>query len=140
MLNSQVIYEATLLKWLPCFLPLLEFYNTTNILVNLFFGPMLNAARGVALQLNNAVLGFVNNFMTAVNPQITKSFASGEHESMFNLVRKSAKFSYYLLLLLVLPILFNTEFLMELWLKDVPAHAVSFVRLFLIFLPLFLPL
>ena len=105
----------------------------TNILVNLFFGPMLNAARGVALQLNNAVLGFVNNFMTAVNPQITKSFASGEHESMFNLVRKSAKFSYYLLLLLVMPILFNTEFLMELWLKDVPAHAVSFVRLFLIF-------
>ena len=105
----------------------------TNIMVNLFFGPMMNAARGVALQLNNTVLGFVNNFMIAVNPQITKSYASGDHENMFSLVRKSARFSYYLLFILVLPILFNTEFLMGLWLKEVPAHAVSFVRLFLIF-------
>ena len=105
----------------------------TNIIVNLFFGPMMNAARGVALQLNNAVIGFVNNFMIAVNPQITKLFASGDHENMFSLARKSARFSYYLLLILVLPILFNTEFLMGLWLKEVPAHAVIFVRLFLVF-------
>ena len=71
--------------------------------------------------------------MIAVNPQITKLFASGDHENMFSLARKSARFSYYLLLILVLPILFNTEFLMGLWLKEVPAHAVIFVRLFLVF-------
>lgn len=68
-----------------------------NILVNLFSGPAVNAARGVAVQLNGAVQGFVTNFMTAVNPQITKSYASGEKEYMFSLVRKSSRMSFCLL-------------------------------------------
>ena len=104
-----------------------------NILVNLFSGPAVNAARGVAVQLNGAVQGFVTNFMTAVNPQITKSYASGEKEYMFSLVRKSSKMSFCLLLLLALPVIFNAEFILGLWLRDVPAHSALFVQLFLIF-------
>lgn len=104
-----------------------------NILVNLFSGPSVNAARGVAVQLNGAIQSFVTNFMTAVNPQITKSYASGDHDYMFSLIRKSSRMSFYLLFVLALPVLFNTEYVMSLWLKDVPEHAVLFVQLFLIF-------
>ena len=104
-----------------------------NILVNMFSGPSVNAARGVAVQLNGAIQSFVTNFMTAVNPQITKSYASGDHDYMFSLMRKASRMSFYLLFVLALPVLFNTEWLMSLWLKDVPDHSVLFVRLFLIF-------
>ena len=104
-----------------------------NILVNLFSGTAVNAARGVAVQLNSAIQSFVTNFMTAVNPQITKSYASGETDYMFSLVRRSTRMSYCLLLLLAVPVLFNTEYILGLWLKDVPAHTALFVRLFLIF-------
>ena len=104
-----------------------------NILVNLFSGPAVNAARGVAVQLNGAVQGFVTNFMTAVNPQITKSYASGDNEYMFTLVRRSSRLSFCLLYLIALPVIFNAEYLLGIWLKEVPAHASLFVQLFLIF-------
>ena len=104
-----------------------------NILVNLFSAPAVNAARGVAVQLNGAVQGFVNNFMTAVNPQITKSYASGDSEYMFTLVRRSSRLSFCLLYLIALPVIFNAEYLLGIWLKEVPAHAPLFVQLFLIF-------
>ncbi len=104
-----------------------------NILVNMFSGPAVNAARGVAVQLNGAVQGFVTNFMTAVNPQITKSYAAGENDYLFPLLGKSSKMSFYLLLVMALPILFNTEYLLGLWLKDVPDHTALFARLFLVF-------
>ncbi|MBE6240292.1 MAG: lipopolysaccharide biosynthesis protein [Bacteroidales bacterium] len=104
-----------------------------NILVNLFSGPAVNAARGMAVQLNGAVQGFVTNFMTAVNPQITKSYASGDHGYMFSLVRRSSRMSFYLLLMMVIPLLLNTDTVLSLWLKDVPAHTTLFVQLFLIF-------
>ena len=104
-----------------------------KILVNLFYGTAVNAARGVAMQLNGAVQGFVTNFMTAVNPQITKSYASGDHGYMFYLMSKSSRMSYYLLFVLALPVLFNTEYILDLWLKDVPSHSGLFVQLFLVF-------
>ena len=104
-----------------------------NILLNVFFNPAVNAARGVALQLNNAVQGFVTNFMIAVNPQLTKSYASGEHKYMFSLMKRASRMSFYLLLVLSLPILFNTESVLAIWLKDVPEHTFAFVRLFLVF-------
>ena len=104
-----------------------------NILVNIFSGSVaVNAARGVALQLSNAVQGFVTNFMTAVNPQITKSYAAGDRTYMFSLMRKSSRMAYYLLLMIVLPVLFNTDFLLVLWLDEVPEMSVDFARLFLI--------
>lgn len=104
-----------------------------NILVNLFSGPAVNAARAVAFQLNGAVQNFVTNFMTAVNPQITKSYASGDHDYMHSLLRKSSRMSFYLLFVLSLPVLFNTDFVLSLWLKEVPDYAASFVRLFIIY-------
>ena len=104
-----------------------------NILVNLFSGPAVNAARGVAVQLNGAVQGFVTNFMTAVNPQITKSYASGDMDYLFPLLRRSSRMSFYLLFMIALPVIFNAEYLMQIWLKEVPEHSVLFVQLFLIF-------
>lgn len=104
-----------------------------NILVNLFSGPAVNAARGVAVQLNGAVQGFVTNFMTAVNPQITKSYAAGDREYMFGLIRRSSRMSFYLLFLIALPVILNVDYLLSIWLKEVPAHSSLFVKLFLIF-------
>ena len=104
-----------------------------NILVNLFFGPAMNAARGVAMQVFTALQGFVTNFMTAVNPQITKSYAAGDYDYLFALIRKSSKMSFYLLFVIALPVLFNTEYLLQIWLKEVPQGTVLFVQLFLIF-------
>lgn len=104
-----------------------------NILINIFFDTAVNAARGVAVQLNGAVQGFVTNFMTAVNPQITKSFASSDKEYMISLIMRSSRISFYLLFVIALPILFNTEYVLGIWLKDVPQYTASFVRLFLIF-------
>ena len=104
-----------------------------NILVNLFSGPVVNAARGIAVQLNGSVQSFVTNFMTAVNPQITKSYAAGDHKYVFSLIGKSSRMAFYLLSLMAIPIIFNTELLLQLWLKEVPEHTVLFVQLFLMF-------
>ncbi|WP_455674282.1 lipopolysaccharide biosynthesis protein [Phocaeicola sp.] len=104
-----------------------------NVVINLFCGPTVNAARGIAFQVNNAIHGFVSNFMTALNPQITKSYASGDHAYMITLVYQGARLSFYMLLLLSLPVLINTHFLLTLWLKIVPEHTVLFVQLVLLF-------
>lgn len=104
-----------------------------NVVINLFCGPAVNAARGIAFQVNNAVNGFVVNFMTALNPQITKQYATGNRKYMMKLIFQGARLSFYMLLLLSLPILVNTHYVLGLWLKTVPEHAVSFVRLVLVF-------
>ena len=104
-----------------------------NIILNIFFGPTVNAARGIANQVNTAITGFVQNFMTAFNPQITKSYASGDGEYMMTLIFQGARLSFYMLLLLSLPVLINTHYILVIWLKIVPEHAVLFVRLILIF-------
>lgn len=104
-----------------------------NVVLNLFWGPALNAARGIAQQVNNAIGGFVGNFMTALNPQITKSYAAGESEYTMSLIYKAARFSYYLLLIFSLPMLLNTDYLIHLWLGQVPEHVVLYVRLILVF-------
>lgn len=104
-----------------------------NIIVNLFYGPTVNAARGIAGQVNSAVSGFVSNFMTALNPQITKSYAAGDRTYMMSLIYQGARLSFYMLLLLSLPILVNTHYILVVWLKLVPEHAVLFVQLTLVF-------
>lgn len=104
-----------------------------NIAINLFCGPAVNAARGIAFQVNAAINGFVTNFMTALNPQITKSYAAGNQNYMMNLIFQGARLSFYMLLLLSLPVLVNTHYILSIWLKIVPEHAVFFVRLVLIF-------
>lgn len=104
-----------------------------NVIINLFSGPAINAARGIAMQVNNAVNGFVSNFQTALNPQITKSYASGEYKYMMNLIFQGSRLSYYILLLLILPILCNTHFILKLWLGQVPEHTILFTQLILLF-------
>lgn len=104
-----------------------------NIIINLFCGPAVNAARGIAFQVNTAISGFVSNFMTALNPQITKSYAKKEMTYMMTLIYQGARFSFYMLLLLSLPIIIETDYILMLWLKEVPEHTALFVRLILIF-------
>jgi O-antigen/teichoic acid export membrane protein len=103
-----------------------------NILLNIFIGPIINAARGIANQVNGAVNGFVSNYMTALNPQITKSYALNEREYLLKLVERGSRFAFYIMLLIVLPILLETQFVLTLWLKHFPAHTIAFVQLILI--------
>lgn len=104
-----------------------------NILLNLFCGVTVNAARGIAMQVSNAVMQFSNNFMTALNPQITKSYAIGDKEYLMKLVFQGSRLSFYLLLFISLPLIIETETVLALWLKTVPAHTVLFVRLILVY-------
>lgn len=104
-----------------------------NIIINLFCGPAVNAARAIANRINTAVLGFANSFMTAINPQITKSYASGEYEKMMGAIYEGAKFSFFLLLLLGLPVIMESEYIIHLWLGQVPEHTVLFVQLTILY-------
>ena len=104
-----------------------------NIVINLFCGPAVNAARGIAFQVNAAIHSFVTNFMTALNPQITKSYASGDWKYMMTLLFQGARLSYYILLMFSLPVIINTHYILKLWLGQVPEHTVLFVQLVLIF-------
>ena len=103
-----------------------------NILINLFFGPAVNAARGIANQVNTAVVGFVTNFQTALNPQIIKNYASGNIDYTFKLAFQGARLSFYILLILSLPIILNTHYILTLWLGIVPEHTTYFIQLVLI--------
>lgn len=104
-----------------------------NLLANSYFGLVINAARGIASQVDSMLVSFVNNFTTAVNPQITKSYAARDYEYMYYLIFRSAKFSYFLIMFFAIPIICETEFLLNLWLDNiVPEHTVSFVRLALV--------
>lgn len=103
-----------------------------NILLNIFFGPVVNAARAVAFQVNSTINQFVTNFITAVNPQITKYYANNEKESMIKLVFQSSKLAYFLLFILSMPVLLETHFILMLWLKQIPENTILFVRLVII--------
>ena len=103
-----------------------------NILMNLFFGVTVNAARGISIQVQGAVTKFVMDFTTAINPQITKSYAANDIQRSLDLVYKGARFSFFLLLMLALPIMFKTPYILQLWLKQYPEFAVAFVILTLI--------
>lgn len=103
-----------------------------NILLNLFIGPVINTARGIAMSVSTAVGSLSGNFMAALNPQITKSYVSEDYSYMISLVERGARFSFYIILLFAMPILFETEFVLTLWLKHYPEHTVNFVRLILL--------
>lgn len=109
-------------------------FNTQGVssLGNIVFGVAFNAARGVALWVENIVKQFVTNFLTAINPQITKSWASGDRHYCFELVSKGAKFSYLVILAFFIPFLFEAEGILDLWLVDVPADSALFVKLTLV--------
>ena len=104
-----------------------------NLLLNVFFGPVVNAARAIAFQIQGAVLQFVSNFMTAVRPQVIKNYAEGNVERMYSLTFYTAKFSYMLMLALVVPICCEIKFILHLWLGDaVPENTALFAVLVLV--------
>ena len=109
-------------------------FNTqgVNIVTNLYFGVAVNAARGVASQAEGIIRQFVTNFTTAINPQITKSYAAGDMSYMYSLVCRGAKFSYFLMFFFAVPFMFETETIMQLWLKNYPPEAPLFLRLSMI--------
>ncbi|HPX98853.1 MAG TPA: lipopolysaccharide biosynthesis protein [Bacteroidaceae bacterium] len=103
-----------------------------NLLLNMFFGTAVNAARGIAYQVYVNINGFMVNFSEAFKPQITKSYANNEKEGMMKLVFQSSKFSYFLLFILILPVFLETPIILDIWLVDVPEHTVILCRLMLI--------
>lgn len=104
----------------------------TNILVNIFHSVAANAAMGVGHQVNSALTGLVSNFQTAFKPQITKSYASGDYEYLTSLTNYASKISFFLLFLVSLPIILNIEWVLQLWLERVPAHAGELCIVFII--------
>lgn len=99
-----------------------------NVLINLFFGVTYNAARGIAGQVENALNAFVQNFMMALNPQITKAYAAGDFKYVNKVLCLGTKYVFYLFLILCLPVFFNIDYILGLWLKQVPEYAALFVR------------
>ncbi len=105
-----------------------------NLLLNAFGGPAVNAANGIANSVCTVVSSFVNNFTQAFNPQITKQYAAGEYESLMKLLIYGSKYSYYLMFILALPVIFNAHYILHLWLGIVPEHTVTFTRWIFVFL------
>jgi len=103
-----------------------------NILLNMFFNPSVNAARGIAYQVNTTVSHFFTNFYTAVRPQITKYYAQQDLDNMFKLVFRSSKMAFFLILLISLPLIIEAPYVIQLWLGQLPEYVVPFMRLILV--------
>lgn len=136
----RLVFEKDILKEMSGFAGWNFFGNTAfmlntqgvNMLMNIFFGVTVNAARGIASQVEAAVKMFVGNFMTAVNPQITKSYASGDISYMHSLIYRSSKLSGYLLLFFAIPVLLEADEILCIWLNTVPEYTSIFVRILII--------
>lgn len=100
-----------------------------NVLLNMFFDATVNSAKGLSSQVKTALARLVSNFTLAMNPQIVKSYAAGEIEAMNNLVIKGCRFSYLLTMIVSIPLYVKAEFVLGLWLVEVPAYTVLFVRI-----------
>lgn len=103
-----------------------------NLLINVFFGTSINAARGVAYQVENALTQFSGNFMTAISPQIVKSYAQDDRTRFFQLIYEGGKFSYFLLFMFTLPVFLEANYILKLWLVDVPPLTPLFLRFVLV--------
>lgn len=129
MLKDMVVYASWSLVGSAAFI----FADQgQNVLLNIYFGPGVNAARGVAMQVKNAVSSLCNNFNQAVTPQINKSYAGGDVTYMHKLIFASSKYTYYLLFVMCLPVMLKAKTLLGLWLVDIPDHSVHFLQLILI--------
>ena len=104
----------------------------TGILINIFHSVTANAAMGIAVQVNSALAGLTANFQKAFQPQITKSYATGDYDYMNSLVCQTAKISFFLLFIASLPIMMNIDLVLDIWLTEVPAHTATFCILYVI--------
>lgn len=105
-----------------------------DLLLNFFFGVTVNAAKGIANQIQNAVYGFVTNFQSAINPQVMKSFGANETSRCLYLIERGTIFSFYLLGLLSMPVMIMTDEILHLWLTIVPDYSAVFIRLSFVYL------
>lgn len=103
-----------------------------NVLMNIFGGPVANAARGVSYQISGAVQGLTGGFQSAVNPQLTKRYAANDSEATCRLLCESSKISYFLLFIIALPVMMEADFILKLWLVEVPPMTALFARIILI--------
>ncbi len=103
-----------------------------NMLLNMFFGPAVNAARAVSVQVQNAIHQFSSNFQMALNPQITKTYAVGKLHEMHKLIYRSSKFTFFLLFTICLPVMIETPAILEIWLRTVPKYSVIFLRIMIL--------
>ena len=108
------------------------FTQGINILLNLFFGPIINATRAISVQVQNAVKQFAGGFQTAMNPQIVKSYSNGDKEYLNRLVFEGSRISFFLVFIFSVPFLLETNLILTLWIKMVPEYCCSFVRLILV--------
>lgn len=104
----------------------------TTIIVSFFFSPAIVAARSIANQVKGYVTVFVTNIRTAINPQIIKRYAAGDVESSKELLFLSTNVTFYMMLVFVLPLMLESKFVLELWLKDVPEYTVEFTQIALL--------
>lgn len=132
--DKKLAKEMTGFAWWGFFGNTAWMFNTqgVNILINMFFGVVYNAARGVAGQVEAAVMGFVGNFSTALNPQITKSYAAGDKDYLFSIICRGTKFTYFLTLFFAIPLWFEAQTVLSLWLVEVPEDSAIFLKLSLI--------
>lgn len=103
-----------------------------NLVLNIYFGPIVNAARGIAVKIQNVAQSFVQNFQVAVNPQITKNYAKGNIQQMKGLILSSSRLSFFLMLIIAVPLLAESDFVLRLWLKGVPPHTSNYLRITLL--------
>lgn len=103
-----------------------------NIAINMFHSAAVNAARGIAMQISGIIGQFTGNIFAAINPQITKEYAAGNYERMHTLMFKGTKIIYYLFMAFSIPIFFEIETILYIWLGQVPGHTVLFTRLVLL--------
>lgn len=138
----KFIWDKSLLRELSCFsgfsaLGAFANVSTTqgiSLLINIFFGVVVNAAFGIAMQVSNVINQFVSNYQTAIYPRLIKEWSRNEIKNLHALIYNSSKFSFILLMALVCPLLYNIDFILHLWLENVPAYTSSFCRYVLIFI------
>lgn len=130
------LYDKVLLKEMSHFVgwsmtsQIVWVLNTqgVNMLINVYFGVVMNAARGIALTVTGSVISFVNNFTTAINPQITKSYASGNMDRLFMLIFQGTKFTWFLVILFIIPVFLEAPTLLNIWLGTPPEYSTIFLR------------
>ena len=138
--TAKLAYDKKLFKEIFAFagwtmngnLAIIGYTQGINILLNVFFGPTVNAARAVAVQVQNTCQQFCSNFQMALNPQLIKSYAKEQYDEMHSLLIKSSKFSFFILFFIALPLMLEAPFVLKIWLGIVPNYTVSFLRLILV--------
>lgn len=136
----SVLWDSRLLKDLLSFSGWNLFGNLAvvlkdqgnNILLNIFFGTVVNASRGISFQVSSAINQFVNSFTLAANPQIIKYYAANDYNKLFDLIFRSSRIAFFLLFIISMPILLETHFILFIWLKEIPKYVIVFTQLVII--------